>query len=96
MLQSIEIGEYSFSDYGGQFSLKGLPSLQSLLVGKVNSTSSNFYSVNTFTLQGILSLILSILLDLPNLQSVSLGDFAFCDTLTTVMDSKGVDRVVLR
>ena len=53
VLQSIEIGEYSFSDYGGQFSLKGLPSLQSLLVGKVNSTSSNFYSVNTFTLQGI-------------------------------------------
>ena len=96
VLQSIEIGEYSFSDYGGQFSLKGLPSLQSLLVGKVNSTSSNFYSVNTFTLQGILPLILSILLDLPNLQSVSLGDFAFCDTLTTVMDSKGVDRVVLR
>ena len=54
-LQSIEIGEYSFSDYGGQFTLKGLPSLQSLLVGKVNNTSYNFYSVNSFTLQGILS-----------------------------------------
>ena len=54
LLQSVEIGEYSFSDFGGQFILKNLPSLHSLIVGKVNSTSANFYSVKSLTLQGIL------------------------------------------
>ena len=31
-LESIEIGEYSFSDYGGQFELNNLPELQSLII----------------------------------------------------------------
>ena len=43
-LKSIEIGEYSFSDFAGQFELKNLPSLQSIQIGSLNSTSCNFYS----------------------------------------------------
>ena len=43
-LESIEIGEYSFSDFGGEFELKNLPSLQSIQIGSLNSTSYNFYS----------------------------------------------------
>ena len=48
-LESIKIGEYSFNDYAGQFELKNLPSLQSLIIGTLYSgtlysTSCNFYS----------------------------------------------------
>ena len=32
-LESIQIGEYSFSDYAGEFELKNLPQLQSLTIG---------------------------------------------------------------
>ena len=43
-LESIQIGEYSFSDYGGEFELSNLPQLQSIQIGQLNSTSYNFYS----------------------------------------------------
>ena len=45
-LQSISIGEYSFSDYGGQFELSNLPELQSISIGNMNVTSYNFYSAS--------------------------------------------------
>ena len=48
-LQSIEIGEYSFSDYGGEFEIRNLPALQSLEIGGVDKSSLNFYSVKSFT-----------------------------------------------
>ena len=38
-LESIEIGEYSFSDYAGEFELKNLPQLQSIQIGTIGSTS---------------------------------------------------------
>ena len=41
-LKSIEIGEFSFSDFGGDFELKNLPALQSIQIGKVGSNSFNF------------------------------------------------------
>ena len=43
-LESISIGEYSFSDYGGEFELSNLPQLQSIVIGNINSNSYNFYS----------------------------------------------------
>ena len=43
-LESIEIGEYSFSDFGGEFELKNLPQLQSIQIGTISSKSYNFYS----------------------------------------------------
>ena len=45
-LESIEIGEYSFSDFGGDFELKNLNSLQSIKIGNNESEidSYNFYN----------------------------------------------------
>lgn len=43
-LQSIEIGQYSFSDYVGDFELINLPILQSIKIGSNNHNSYNFYS----------------------------------------------------
>ena len=51
-LESIQIGEYSFSDYAGKFELKNLPQLQSIHIGTVGSDSYNFYSAS-FVIRGI-------------------------------------------
>ena len=42
-LESIEINQYSFSDYSGKFELTNIPSLKSLRIGIIGKTSSNFY-----------------------------------------------------
>ena len=43
-LESIQIGNYSFSDYYGEFELLNLPQLQSIQIGTVgNDSSYNFY-----------------------------------------------------
>ena len=42
-LESIQIGEYSFSDYAGEFELKNLPLLQSIQIGIFERYSYNFY-----------------------------------------------------
>ena len=51
-LESIQIGEYSFSDFGGEFELKNLPQLQSIRIGTIESESNNFYS-SSFVIRGI-------------------------------------------
>ena len=51
-LESIQIGEYSFSDFGGDFELKNLPQLQSIQIGKISSDSFNFYYCS-FVIRGI-------------------------------------------
>ena len=43
-LESIQIGQYSFSDFGGEFELKNLPQLQSIQIGDAESDSYNFLS----------------------------------------------------
>ena len=53
-LKSIEIGEYSFSDFAGQFELKNLPSLQSIQIGTIESNSHNF-RYSSFVIRGILN-----------------------------------------
>ena len=53
-LESIEIGQYSFSDFGGQFELKNLPSLLFIQIGTIGSGSSNFYW-SSFVIRGILN-----------------------------------------
>ena len=58
-LESIQIGEYSFSDFGGEFELKNLPQLQSIQIGTIGSwLSYNFY-YSSFVIRGI-ELILNI------------------------------------
>ena len=50
-LESIEIGEQSFSDFGGGFELKNLPKLQSISIGNYNGDSGNFYN-SSFVVRG--------------------------------------------
>ena len=57
-LESIKIGEFSFSDFGGKFELKNLPQLQSIQIGSVLGTSNNFCH-SSFVIRGI-ELILNI------------------------------------
>ena len=57
-LESIQIGEYSFSDFGGEFELKNLPQLQSIQIGTFGSDSYNYYH-GSFVIRGI-ELILNI------------------------------------
>ena len=52
-LESIEIGENSFSDYSGAFELKNLNSLQSITVGKIGIKSWNFDIHSSFILRGM-------------------------------------------
>ena len=58
-LKSIEIGEYSFSDFAGQFELKNLPALQSIQIGKIGSESTNFF-YSLFTIHGKYIYIVSL------------------------------------
>ena len=51
-LESIQIGEWSFSDFGGNFELKNLPQLQSMQIGTIGSESYNF-SNSSFVIRGI-------------------------------------------
>ena len=57
-LESIQIGEYSFSDFGGEFELSDLKSLKSIQIGTIGSGSSNFYW-SSFVIQGM-DMILTI------------------------------------
>ena len=57
-LESIEIGQFSFSDFGGEFELKNLTQLQSIQIGTIGSTSNNFYT-GSFEIRGI-DMILTI------------------------------------
>ena len=74
-LTSITIGQYSFSDYGGEFELEGLPRLESLYIGVFDKESWNF-SCSSFVLR-----------DLPMLRSVILGDKTFGFSAHTVFES---------
>ena len=60
LLESIQIGEYSFSDFGGEFELKNLPRLQSIQIGAIGSESKNFWW-SSFVIRGI-ELILNIVM----------------------------------
>ena len=60
-LETIEIGEFSFSDFAGQFELKNLPSLQSIQIGKIGSNSSNFMR-SSFVIGGILNDIENVMI----------------------------------
>ena len=51
-LESIEIGQFSFSDFAGDFELKNLQQLQSIQIGITWSDSYNFY-YSSFVIQGI-------------------------------------------
>ena len=52
-LESIQIGKYSFSDFGGEFELKNLPQLQSIQIGTVRT-------IRTMGIMGIIEAIAAI------------------------------------
>ena len=52
-LESIEVGKYSFSDYGGGFELNNLPSLIS-----IKMSSRNFY-YSLFVVKGMMDVIIA-------------------------------------
>ena len=56
-LESIEIGSYSFSDYGGGFELKNLPKLSTIKIGEIGSGSFNL-CYSSFVIKGIIDMIL--------------------------------------
>ena len=43
-LELLEIGKCSFNDFGGEFELRNLNSLQSIKIGEIGSKSSNMNS----------------------------------------------------
>ena len=55
-LKSIEIGRYSFSDYGG-FELINLPKLSTITIGEIGNRSYNFRYCS-FVIKGIIDVIL--------------------------------------
>ena len=59
-LESIQIGEYSFSDFAGDFELKNLPQLRSIQIGTIGRDSSNFFC-SSLLIRGI-ELILNIVM----------------------------------
>ena len=87
LLESIDIGEYCFSDFAGDFELKNLPSLQSLKIGKMDFPSNCFY-YSSFIIQGIVNseTMLFFFVDLPKLQFITLGDYVFAESLSIVME----------
>ena len=50
-LESIQIGEYSFSDFAGDFGLENLPQLQSIQIGTIGYKSYNFH-FSSFVIRG--------------------------------------------
>ena len=85
-LESIQIGECSFSDFGGEFELKNLPQLRSIQIGTTENESYNFYH-SSFVIRGIELILKFEWIDLPNLQSITLGDWSFGNSLSTIMES---------
>ena len=57
-LESIEIGRYSFSDYGGGFELKNLPKLSTIEIGEIGFSSCNFWS-SSFVIRGIIDVYIA-------------------------------------
>ena len=85
-LESIQIGEYSFSDFGGEFELSNLKSLKSIQIGTIGSGSFNFYC-SSLVIRGMDMILTIEWLDLPNLESIILGDYAFDESLSTIIES---------
>ena len=56
-LISIEIGSFSFSDYGGGFELINLPKISTIKIGEIGNWSRNFFS-SSFVIKGVIDMIL--------------------------------------
>ena len=52
-LKSIDIGKWSFYDFGGEFELKNLPQLQSFNIGTIGGYDSFIFHYSSFIIRGI-------------------------------------------
>ena len=52
-LKSIDIGKYSFVEFGGEFELKNLPQLQSINIGTIGDYDSYNFVSSSFIIRGI-------------------------------------------
>ena len=85
-LKLIEIGKYSFSDFGGEFELKNLPKLYSIQIGKIGINSYNFYK-NSFIIRSKYNELAFHIIDLPQLTYIELGNRAFEYSVSTIIES---------
>ena len=53
-LESIEIGQFSFFDYGGGFELRNLPALQLIDFG-LNAIPSSHFCISSFVIRGFIN-----------------------------------------
>lgn len=91
-LLSIDIDEFSFIDFGGDFELTNLPLLDYIRIGELGCWSRNFYN-SSFAIRGIIRPRFW-LIDLPKLRSVILGNDAFEFSLSTVFESIKYERSI--
>ena len=80
-LKYISIGRYSFSDFGGSFTLTDCPSLTTLIIGDASSDSCCFYGCSFILTCKPLFLCCSNVA-LPALTEIQIGGQAFCDCFT--------------
>ena len=52
-LKVIEIGDFSFADFGGEFELRNLGNLESIKIGEIGYLSMNFLC-SSFIIRGII------------------------------------------
>ena len=57
-LESIEIGDHSFSDYGGGFELKNLPKLSTIKIGMIGGYYSYNFYYSSFVVEGKIDMLL--------------------------------------
>ena len=93
-LKSIDIGKYSFSDYSGLFELFNLPKLELIKIGEIANSYSYNFRYCSFEIEGIIDVIYYYWIDLPNLKSIELGDRVFYHSLSTVISSIWMIRMI--
>ena len=94
-LKYISIGRYSFSDFGGSFTIQDCPSLTTLIIGYVSSVFYCFYSCS-FSLTCKPLFLCCSNVALPALTEIQIGGQAFCDCFTVSFNTlKNLQKIRL-
>ena len=94
-LKYISIGRYSFSDFGGSFTITDCPSLTTLIIGDASSVSYCFYGCSLILTCKPLFLCCSNVA-LPALTEIQIGGQAFCDCFTVSFNTlKNLQKIRL-
>ena len=94
-LKYISIGRYSFSDFGGSFTITDCPSLTTLIIGDASSVSYCFYGCSRILTCKPLFLCCSNVA-IPALSEIQIGGQAFCDCSTVSFNTlKNLQKIRL-